>query len=510
MFVLNNNLIINTYKYVTLFIIIPNFIATYTTLAYLPLRFLYFNLVNLLQTSLIFDEFNSNLNVFLILSGINNVLFSFQSIDDVFKYNEASLINIVAFFNVKFSSINELISNLKLKLVLIQSEFNENGSNDYFKSNWNRLRVASLLKVYFLLKTNIFLLTSDFQKDSLSIIYDLLIFHTSTMIGIFSVSSIISLLFEYYAFVIRSILLNKETINRNYNEDSAFNDITFLSSILFIILSIQSGLTSLEPMYRVQKLFKNTILLFISILHYFHKIVDEKLARLSVTLFGVTGVNKDSNKLSNNLRALSVLLYLFTTPVILLIYFWFKCEVSTWFLAASCFNLELISKTLITFFVYILTIIDCKRISNGGTNQRHLDLYVDIIKSLGSIIEFVFAILLLINSCYILIYESYSSIRAIMMVLHAYFHIWVQAIKGFITIRKKYNATHKLNKLRIYSTDIKNGKKESDDIMCTICLSSVSDGGEARITACNHYFHSACIITWICVENRCPLCHRPI
>ena len=59
-----------------------------------------------------------------------------------------------------------------------------------------------------------------------------------------------------------------------------------------------------------------------------------------------------------------------------------------------------------------------------------LDDYVYYIRSTGNSIEFIFGIFLFFNGAWILLFESGGTIRALMMCIHAYFNIWLQAKAG--------------------------------------------------------------------------------
>lgn len=43
------------------------------------------------------------------------------------------------------------------------------------------------------------------------------------------------------------------------------------------------------------------------------------------------------------------------------------------------------------------------------------------------------------------------------------------------------------------------------DDVCAICYQELTS---ARITRCNHYFHSVCLRKWLYVQDICPLCHE--
>jgi E3 ubiquitin-protein ligase RNF139 len=66
---------------------------------------------------------------------------------------------------------------------------------------------------------------------------------------------------------------------------------------------------------------------------------------------------------------------------------------------------------------------------------EQLDDYVYYIRSTGNSIEFIFGIFLFFNGAWILLFESGGTIRALMMCIHAYFNIWLQAKAGIYSIQ---------------------------------------------------------------------------
>ena len=56
-----------------------------------------------------------------------------------------------------------------------------------------------------------------------------------------------------------------------------------------------------------------------------------------------------------------------------------------------------------------------------------LDDWVYYIRAFGSTVEFCFAVFLFFNGGWILVFESGGTIRAVMMLIHAYFNIWSEA-----------------------------------------------------------------------------------
>lgn len=50
---------------------------------------------------------------------------------------------------------------------------------------------------------------------------------------------------------------------------------------------------------------------------------------------------------------------------------------------------------------------------------------------------------------------------------------------------------------------------DNDDVLCTICLTSIEDGDRVGVLSCDHLFHSECLKAWIQRKNVCPLCQTP-
>lgn len=239
-------------------------------------------------------------------------------------------------------------------------------------------------------------------------------------------------------------------------------------------------------------------------------------------------------------RALLVCLFLIAFPVWFLFYLWTHHSVSTWLLAVSAFSIEVVikvsfcehvlfiwllirfyclsSKVIISLLIYTLFMIDAFRTSMW----EKLDDYVYYIRSTGNSIEFVFGIFLFFNGAWILLFESGGTIRALMMCIHAYFNIWLQAkagmncplvlcsdwltsrsTLGWKTFIKRRHAVHKINSLPEASEE----QLRNFDDVCAICYQELTS---ARITRCNHYFHGVCLRKWLYVQDICPLCHETL
>jgi hypothetical protein len=377
----------------------------------------------------------------------------------------------------------------KLKEIIYYNQINENETSDtlaisddfnnkemqFLKAQPSILKSYSHLFEYIYPLTHLFnhhrrlnfsstsTTTSDEQWDvdfdsyeffDITIVYFkiLLLNLTSTWLSIACTTSIISYQFKiigyFVEYLTRPSSPSKTIINLNQNsgvdiaavqqaEDDALNNDTELinvgdvSAILFFLLSIQSGLTSLTGQSRIEKFLKNYSLLFIAILHYFHTTLDTMLNNLSAS-------SKADFRSERHVRVLSVSCALILICIGILLCLILNFNVSTWLLAACAFNIELIIKMTVSLVVYIISIIDAKKnsyeiLKNDKNNLQtdsnnnktfnnidkselnfierfpdNLDDYIYYVKAFGHSFEFIVAIFLFFNGAYILLFESYG------------------------------------------------------------------------------------------------------
>lgn len=184
----------------------------------------------------------------------------------------------------------------------------------------------------------------DESLTNLSVVYIrfLIINLSNTLIAVACTTSILS-----YQFYLLGIFVNKVTgqvslANQNNNNNPRRNDlggvvhipegdlsnVGDVAAVLFFLLSVQSGLTYLSRLQRVEKLLKNYSLLFIAILHYFHTSIDTQLMALSAS-------SKSNWRSRRHLRVLCVTLSLIFLPLLILAVLWTNFEVKLNFLALN-------------------------------------------------------------------------------------------------------------------------------------------------------------------------------
>lgn len=352
------------------------------------------------------------------------------------------------------------------------------------ETEWMRLNVPCVLRTFWILRVGeqvIQILGNHYGEETFNyyvMVRTLLVNGCETLTAVLGMTSIISFICHYIGCFFQWVLLT---------EDEDEKSIGTVSAILFYILALQTGLTSLDREKRLVRLYRNFCLLFTAILHFVHNIVNPLLMSLSAS---------HNPALHRHLRALAVCAFLIFFPVSLLVFLWSHFTVSTWLLAVSVFSIEVIVKVLVSLAIYSLFLIDAYR----SAFWEQFDDCVYIIRSFGNTVEFAFGIILFFNGFWILVFESGGAIRAIMMCIHAYFNIWCEAKAGWSVFMKRRTAVNKINSLPEANAE---QLAQLDDV-CAICYQEMQS---AKITQCNHYFHGVCLRKWLYVQDRCPLCH---
>ena len=169
---------------------------------------------------------------------------------------------------------------------------------------------------------------------------------------------------------------------------------------------------------------------------------------------------------------------------------WKYFNVGTWLLAVTAFCIEVIIKVMITITIYILFMWDSH--CQDGLWES-LDDWVYYIRASGNVVEFCFAVFLFFNGGWILLFESGGTIRACMMLIHAYFNIWCEARNGWSAFTKRRTAVAKINSLNDATED----EIEKHNDVCAICYQEMT---VAKLTRCRHMFHSICLRKWLYMQ----------
>ena len=163
--------------------------------------------------------------------------------------------------------------------------------------------------------------------DLLPTIQKLLVDGCETLTAVLGMTSVISVICHYIGKAFQWFLLT-------YDNDEE-KSLGTVSAILFYILALQTGLTSLSPDKRFVRLCRNLCLLVTALLHFLHNIVSPILMSLSAA-------RNPSRK--RHFRALTVCAFLVIMPLCLLKTLWSRHSSSTWLLAVTAFSVEVVVK----------------------------------------------------------------------------------------------------------------------------------------------------------------------
>ncbi|KAM4704857.1 E3 ubiquitin-protein ligase RNF139 [Rhinophrynus dorsalis] len=319
-------------------------------------------------------------------------------------------------------------------------------------------------------------------NDFWEVVCNLIISGCDSTLTVLGMSAVISSIAHYLGLGILAFIGSTE------EEDKRLG---FVAPVLFFILALQTGLSGLKPEERLVRLCRNICLLLTAILHFIHGMTDPVLMSLS------------ASHVSSFRRHFPVLLVsacLFVLPVLLSCVLWHYYALNTWLFAVTAFCVELCLKVIVSLTVYTLFMID----GYYSVLWEKLDDYVYYVRSTGSIIEFIFGVIMFGNGAYTMMFESGSKIRACMMCLHAYFNIYLQAKNGWKTFINRRMAVKKINSL----PEVKVSELSEIDDVCAICYQEFHTS--ARITPCHHYFHALCLRKWLYIQDTCPMCHQKV
>uniref|UniRef100_A0A3Q3X0B9 E3 ubiquitin-protein ligase RNF139 n=1 Tax=Mola mola TaxID=94237 RepID=A0A3Q3X0B9_MOLML len=374
--------------------------------------------------------------------------------------------------------------------LLIRHMYRIYGLQLLLEDTWKRIRFPDVLRVFWLTRVTAqaliliyvvrgYLLSWDVFWDLTS---NLIISGCDSTLTVLGMSAVISSVAHYLGLSILAFIGSTE------EEDKRLG---FVAPVLFFILALQTGLSSLDPEERLVRLSRNICLLLTAILHFIHGMTDPVLMSLSAS--HVSSVRR-------HVPVLLVSMALFVLPVVLSFALWHHYALNTWLFAVTAFCVELCLKVVVSLTVYGLFMAD------GFSNilWEKLDDYVYYVRSTGNIIEFLFGVIMFGNGAYTMMFESGSKIRACMMCLHAYFNIYLQAKNGWKTFINRRTAVKKINSL----PEVHGDQLTDIEDVCAICYQEFSTS--ARITPCHHYFHALCLRKWLYIQDTCPMCHQRV
>ncbi|XP_008057505.1 E3 ubiquitin-protein ligase RNF139, partial [Carlito syrichta] len=380
--------------------------------------------------------------------------------------------------------------------LLVRHMYRIYGLQLLMEDTWKRVRFPDILRVFWLTRVTaqaavlVYILRVASEADSSFLSWDdfwdlvcnLIISGCDSTLTVLGMSAVISSVAHYLGLGILAFIGSNEEDDRRLG---------FVAPVLFFILALQTGLSGLRPEKRLVRLSRNMCLLLTAVLHFIHGMTDPVLMSLSAS---------HVSSLRRHFPVLFVCTCLLFLPVLLSYVLWHHYALNTWLFAVTAFCVELCLKVIVSLTVYTLFMTD------GYYNVlwEQLDDYVYYVRSTGSVLEFVFGVVMFGNGAYTMVFESGSKIRACMMCLHAYFNIYLQAKSGWKTFMNRRTAVKKINSL----PEIQGSRLRDVDDVCAICYHEFTTS--ARITPCHHYFHALCLRKWLYIQDTCPMCHQKV
>jgi len=452
------------------------------------------SLANIMQKLVkLSGTFTVSLREYLTAVMVSPCLFSLLSLPSSLLFVSAFVSNILPAILLGISlgqQLNKVVFNLKVMYRTKRDFITNFGLNTFIESEWVRLRVPSVLRYFWLSRMSIMLVikqpTVSLDTSNIMAAFEytkqLVIQGSDTIVTVLGMTSVVSTLSHWLGLMFQILLA------ADHEEDKS---VASVSAVLFFVLALQTGLTGMDSEKRFHQICKNLCLLLTAILHFVHSMVQPVLMSISASR---------NNNRSSHIRALSICLFLLTSPTLLVLVLWQYFNVGTWLLAVTAFCIEVVVKVLVTVFVYGLFMWDSH--CQDGLWES-LDDWVYYIRAVGNVVEFCFAVFLFFNGGWILLFESGGTIRACMMLIHAYFNIWCEARNGWSAFTKRRTAVAKINSL----TDATEEDINKHNDVCAICYQEMT---VAKITRCRHMFHSICLRKWLYMQDNCPMCHEKL
>lgn len=168
---------------------------------------------------------------------------------------------------------------------------------------------------------------TESTESNLTLYEGLTVILTDSLVSSFAVGSAISVL-GFYA----GVGLHNFVGGNDIMQGEALG---MMSSVLFCLLAIQTGLSSLPPLKRVARLYRNSFLLGSAIMHFFLDVVHPVLMSISP---------QSHIPWKKHISPLLVCTVLLVLPAMLCHWLLMTKPISTWMVALVAFNMELLVK----------------------------------------------------------------------------------------------------------------------------------------------------------------------
>lgn len=256
-------------------------------------------------------------------------------------------------------------------------------------------------------------------------------------------------------------------------------------SVGFLVLSLYTNLTSINPSKRIVLLELILLLLFSALIRSVFEVVEPYLLSLNSSI---------AYSRKRHIQLVSICISLMLLAAYMGLHLYRLREK----LPFSIPNIITVAQILSGLLLYLLYKYD----SYHGGSWEELDDYVYYIK--GACRTFEFILIVLVLSYRVLDTSSkWTVFQVVMVVLHLYVNVYLSLKEGYRSVQLRRMVNQKLNILPHASEE----RLAATSDVCPICLDELKS---ARVTPCNHLFHMFCLKKWLNVQNKCPMCHATI
>ncbi|KAF0757307.1 protein TRC8, partial [Aphis craccivora] len=245
----------------------------------------------------------------------------------------------------------------------------------------------------------------------------------------------------------------------------------------FVVHALLNNLTRLHPEIRFKEIYGNMY-------HHIHDTVHKLL--ISLNDYHNSSFNRHS-------RPLLVCGYLLVSAVTMLIYLWSNYLFNDWLLYISSFYIITIVRVLVSLAVYSLLLID----THSSITLEKLDDYVYYTNLFGIVVEFCLKLYFLLKNFFSMVTLPYDMFHTFILCveLHSkacyFIDKWFEFLKRITAMKK----------IKLLPQATSSQLSEFNDI-CAICYQNMRS---AKITPCNHYFHSVCLRKWFYKKINCKI-----
>ncbi|XP_035232732.1 protein TRC8 homolog isoform X2 [Stegodyphus dumicola] len=268
------------------------------------------------------------------------------------------------------------------------------------------------------------------------------------------------------------------------------NSISRKLLILFIMLSIQLGITNLESELRFSSVAHVSLMMVLFALNEIREKICDLLQSLSVM---------GNSSYSRHVRVLISTFIIILICLSGLIYMFQKYEHYV-LVHPIILSTEIIVSLFISVVIHILNLINL----HSHTGWYEIYDYIFYLESTKTVLKIILAKVLLVCAAYSL-YDSGGILRMLYICAHFYHHVWCVLIDFWNTLKKRRTISRCV-------TSLPKASEEEIVFMGGVCAICYDDLRKvvSHITRCNHFFHGYCLRKWLDERNICPICHRVI